>query len=127
MDDSGVRQASAGVQVLNCEDRDKATVGEILPRGGNRRLRPTRWLRLRIVDEGEAVISITLPWIICSGALGLTGWLVRCVPRAVKVIEEELPGGAESVDAVLREIRRLPAGTRIEVRDESSHVLIECR
>ncbi len=121
------RQASMGMQVL---DRDQGKVEPsiaIVPAASTPRLRPTRWLRLRIVDEGEKVISITLPWVICSGALGLTGWLVRCVPRAVEVIDEEIPGGAESVDAVLRAIRQVPAGTRIEVQDDTSYVLIECR
>ncbi len=127
MGDFSRRQASMGVQVLDCDAREIESPTTIVPTDVSPRLRPTRWLRLRIVDEGEKVISIKLPWIICSGALGLTGWLVRCVPRAVEVIEEEIPGGAESVDAVLRAIRQVPAGTRIEVQDDTSYVLIECR
>lgn len=88
-------------------------------------LRGARWLRLRVIEDGEKVVGVTLPWFLCAGVLGVAGWILRCVPKATEKIEEELPGGMDSVHTVLRTMRRLPAGTRIEVEDDEDHILIE--
>lgn len=88
-------------------------------------LRGARWLRLKVIEDGEKVVGVTLPWFLCSGVLGLAGWILGRVPKATEKIEEELSGGMDSVHTVLRTIRRLPRGTRIEVQDDEDHVLIE--
>ncbi len=86
-----------------------------------------RWLYLKVRDGDETDFRITLPWFLCSGILGLGEWVIRLIPDARDAIQKEVPGGFGSVDEVIGAIRRMPPGTRIEVEDNDSHVLIECR
>ncbi len=103
-----------------------------VPAGDSRRgsrVRPARWLRMRIEDEGEKVLSITVPWFLCGWLLTLASWTLRFVPsEANESIEKQVPGGMRAIRVFLSEVRRMPAGARIEVASgDSDYVLIECR
>ena len=92
-------------------------------------VRPARWIRLHIREDGKKVIGITLPWCMCSAVLAMVSWIlpIALPDDASDAIERDVPGGMGTVSRVLSELRRMPAGTRIEVDSDGDYVLIECR
>jgi|GEM_PF-4421076 len=128
MNRASFQQDNERVQVLAPGDEIQHSNADA-PEARTSYSRRTRWLRMRIEEDGEKVLNITVPWFLCGWLLTLASWALRFVPKeANESVEEQVPGGMKAIRSFLAAVRSMPAGARIEVSsDDTDYVLIECR